>query len=216
MPNPRPLPATPEKLGVMLRPAGFQAEDAELVERVQRGDRAARQALFDRHAPQVARVLQRMLGYDQELADLVHDVFVQALRDLDRLREAASFRPWVTSIAVHVARRHIRKKSRWRWITFFGPEEANETPSTATASEDILEATRLTYALLDRMNADERIAFSLRHIEGMELAEIAAASEVSLTTVKRRLRKAEETFAELARKNPVLKGWVEGGTRWGQ
>jgi RNA polymerase sigma-70 factor (ECF subfamily) len=200
----------------MLRPAGFQVEDAELVERVRKSDRAARQMLFDRHAPHVARVLQRVLGQDQDLADLVHDVFVQALRDLERLREVASFRPWITSIAVHVARRHIRKKTRWRWITFFGPEEANETPSATNASEDILEATRLTYALLDRMNTDERLAFSLRYIEGMELAEIAAACDVSLATIKRRLQKAEATFVELARKNPVLQGWVEGGTRWGQ
>src|SRR5690242_7853663 len=96
--------------GNVVRPLAFQPDDATLVAAVRRGDPAARRLLFERHAPHVARVLARLLGPDGELADLVHDVFLMALRDLAHLNEPAALKAWLTSVTVYVARGHIRKK----------------------------------------------------------------------------------------------------------
>ncbi len=75
------------------------------------------------------------------------------------------------------------------------------------------ESLRVTYAVLDRLGVDERIAFALRFIEGLELAEIAAACGVSFNTVRRRLARAEKRFLALAQREPALHEWLEGGTR---
>jgi RNA polymerase sigma-70 factor (ECF subfamily) len=83
-------------------------------------------------------------------------------------------------------------------------------------SNDAGEALRATYAVLEQLAVDERIAFVLRFIEGMELKEGAVACSVSLATFKRRLARAEERFTELARSSPVLRDWLEGGSRWGE
>jgi RNA polymerase sigma-70 factor (ECF subfamily) len=79
----------------------------------------------------------------------------------------------------------------------------------------VRDALRATYAALDALPADERVAFALRFIDGMELTEVAAACETSLATIKRRLARAEDRFEAEARKHPALEAWIDGGTRWG-
>jgi RNA polymerase sigma-70 factor (ECF subfamily) len=208
------MPAVEERANNVVRLAPLVRDDATLVAAARRGEEGARTEIFDRHAHRVARVLARLLGRDGELADLVHDVFVMALRDLDRLTAPAALKGWLTTIAVHTARGHIRRRKRRRWLLFFSPEQIPE-PLAPTADEDTREATRATYAILDAMPANERIAFALRFIEGMELTEVAVACQTSLATIKRRLARAEAEFQEKAREVPVLSSWLEGGSRWG-
>jgi RNA polymerase sigma-70 factor (ECF subfamily) len=208
------MPTATERNNVV-RPAAFQRDDSELVAAAVRGERAAQAQIFDRHASHVTRVLARMLGTEGELADLVHEVFVMALRDLSRLTEPSALKAWLTAIAVNVARGHIRKRTRRRWLRFFAPEDVPDAEAP-TADDETREAARATYAVLDKMDAEERIPFALRFIDGMELTEVAAACGVSLATIKRRLARAEAAFVEGARDRAILEPWLKGGTRWSE
>jgi RNA polymerase sigma-70 factor (ECF subfamily) len=68
--------------------------------------------------------------------------------------------------------------------------------------------------VLGRLPVDDRIAFSLRFIEGLELTEVARACGVSLNTIKRRLDRAERRFVALAAREPSLREWLDQGARW--
>lgn len=181
-----------------------RAGDAALVQATLRGDRHAFGELFDRHGPHVRRVLQRVLGPDQDLADLLQEVFVAALRDLRKLEDADAISGWLVGIAVHLARRRIRTRTRWRWLL---PTAPQDLPEVAVPGPDgaASEQLRASYALLTELPADERIAFCLRFVEGMELTEVAAACDVSLATAKRRLRRAEDAFRAAAAQHPALR-----------
>ena len=72
------------------------------------------------------------------------------------------------------------------------------------------------YRLLARLPADERIAFALRRIDEMELTEVARACHLSLSSIKRRLARAEAHFAALARDVPALADYLQGGSPWVQ
>lgn len=192
----------------------FAGDDAALVDAFRRGDPGARAALYDRYAEHVHRVLYRVLGFDRDLADLHHDVFVRALGSLPRLEDPGALKGWLTMIAVHVARTAITRRRRRSWLWFLPGDELPEVDAGAPSGE-VLDALRATYAVLDTLPPDERIAFALRYIDGMELTETAATCETSLSTIKRRLARASERFAAEARKHPVLESWLEGGTRWG-
>jgi RNA polymerase sigma-70 factor (ECF subfamily) len=207
-----PLPAA--AAGAAGAKIAFEGDDAALVHAFRRGDPGARAALYDRHADHVHRVLYRILGFDRDLADLHHDVFVRALGSLHNLDDPSALKGWLTMIAVHVAHTHITRRRRKSWLWFMPADELPEIPSAA-ASGEVLDALRATYAVLDTLPAEERIAFALRFIDGMELTEVAAACDTSLATIKRRLARAGERFQAGARKQPVLETWLEGGTRWG-
>ncbi len=93
------------------------------------------------------------------------------------------------------------------------PEEVPD-PGRAPADPRARLALARVRRALDKLSADERIAFTLRYFEQLELKEVADAMDVSLSTVKRRLKAAEKRFVELAQKDPHLRDWLERSTRW--
>ncbi|MFO0551889.1 MAG: RNA polymerase sigma factor [Polyangiaceae bacterium] len=197
--------------GKVIEPAVFVASDAELCEAALAGDLQARAKLCERYLQHVTRVLARVLGRDPELADLVHDVLHAALTDLHKLRDASAFRPWITTIAVHHARARIRRRTRFRWLF---REELDESRQPARAApDDALDALDAVYRVLDKLPVDERTAFALRFVDGMELTEVASACEVSLATIKRKLAGAERRFVNLAEREPALETWLLN-SRW--
>jgi|SRR6185503_17000211 len=191
----------------------FFESDSAIVAALKGGQAAGGAALYDRHHGHVRRVLIRLLGPGAHLGDLVQDVFVAAIDSIDRLEQPESLRAWLGSIAVFRARAEIRARARSRWFPLFADDELPEAHARV-ATPEIDEAVRTTYLVLDKLAADERIAFALRFVDGMELVEVADACEVSLATIKRRLARAQAKFTNIARTYPVLHEWLERGQRW--
>ena len=191
-------------------PVPLFTDDAALVDALRERHRSAVAIFYERYAEHVRRVLVRVLGVDGELDDVHHDVFARALASVHQLADPGALRGWITSVAVFTARTHLRARRRRSCLQFFAPEDVPER--SAAGNPEAVEALRATYAVLDELPADERIAFALRRIDGMELTEVASACGVSLATIKRRLARAEQTFHDKARKHPVLHDFLGGGS----
>jgi RNA polymerase sigma-70 factor, ECF subfamily len=189
----------------------FQGDDNKLVEALCNGHPGAAAHLHARFAPQMSRVLFRLLGPDSELEDAVHDTFVQALESIHRLRDPESLGPWLTGVAVFTAKRQMQARARRRWLLFRPPEEIPERATVDPAPEAI-DALRSIYSILRKLPPDERIAVTLRFVEGMTLPEAAAASRLSLSTFKRRLARGEKKFRAMAAHEPALEDWLAEGT----
>jgi RNA polymerase sigma-70 factor (ECF subfamily) len=205
-------PARPE--GVVL-PLGFSGDDRALLEALREHHLGAKAAFFHRHAAYVERVITRVIGFDRELSDIVQDAFVNAISSLHTLKDGGALRPWLAQVATRTARKVLRTRSRRRWLRLFVDQEDEKSAERATSGTDLstLRALAAVYAVLEELPADEHIAFALRFIEGMEIAEVAAACRVSLSTAKRRLQRAERRFVDKAQHRPELGDWL-GGDRW--
>ena len=188
----------------------FFDSDRAVVAAILAGQAAGGAALYDRHHQYVRRVLIRVLGPDADLHDLVQDVFVAAIDSIGRLEDPDALRSWLAGISVHTARVELRRRTRARWFPLFAREELPEVEA-AVSTPEVDEAVRSTYRILAKLSAEERIAFALRFIEGMELVEVAEACEISLATTKRRLARARSKFENSARTYPELAGWLGGG-----
>jgi RNA polymerase sigma-70 factor (ECF subfamily) len=183
-----------------------------LLEGLRAGEPWAKAALFEQYGPQVQRQLRKILGPQSsvELPDLIHDVFVSTLASIHQLRDAFALRSWLQSITVRTAFRVLRQQRTRRWLKLWAPIEATEL-TAESVDADVIDAYQRVYSVLDRMPDAERIVFALRYVDGMELAPIAVACEVSLATVKRRLSKAQQRFAAAARRDEVLRPWLREG-----
>lgn len=177
-------------------------------------DPAATAALFDAHQAWVLKILARVLGVDTELRDLLQDVFVRALRGVHTVRDGRVIQQWLRQIAVCTAMDCLRRRRRRRWLKFVAPEELHE-PEAVPVNSEARQALGAVYRILDAFPVEERLAFTLRFLAGMELTEVAESAACSLATVKRRLSRAEQRFTERARNEPVLSPWLEQGSRWG-
>jgi RNA polymerase sigma-70 factor (ECF subfamily) len=189
--------------------------DAALVDGLRAGQPAAIRVFYERYSQRVLRTLHRLLGSEPELPDAHHEAFERALRSISGLRDAARLEAWLTGVAVFTARSVIQRRVRRRWLRFMAPEKVPEAEAVV-ASNEVSQAVRATSALLEQLAVDDRIAFVLRFVEGMELEEGAEVCKVSLSTFKRRLARAEARFTALAREDSVLADWMEGGSRWGR
>jgi RNA polymerase sigma-70 factor (ECF subfamily) len=194
-------------------PLTFIGDDAALVAALRAGHPGAAAAFYDRYAEHVRLTLRSILGPDEDIPDLLQEVFIRALDRVGNLREVDRLSSWLTTMAVFVARAQIRIRSRRRWLGFFSPERTRP-PQLEQPSSDARRALRELHAILDQMPIDERTAFVLRYLHRITLLEAAEACETSLATFKRRLARAEARFRDAVRARPEFTQWLDEGTRW--
>jgi RNA polymerase sigma-70 factor (ECF subfamily) len=199
--DPKKVAPPPMPRVVPLRADALSA--AALVAGARAGDRASCLELYRRHAADAERMLVRVCGFVPDMADLLHDVFVRVFEGIGSLRKPDSVRSWIMGIAIRRAREHLRARSRTR------PVAELEVAGAGGEQEAALELQRV-YALLQRLDHDDRVAFVLRRIEGMDLAEISEVCEVSLATTKRRIARADAAMEAWVREDPVLRDRLEG------
>jgi RNA polymerase sigma-70 factor (ECF subfamily) len=144
--------------------------------------------VFRTYSAYVARVALRLLGRDDEVDDVVQDSFLAAHRGLKNLRDPAGMRGWLATVTVRVCRRKLRLRRMWSMV---GLEDAGAHLPSREASPEARALLVHLYSLLDRLPADERIAWVLRHVEGEQLEAVARLCGCSLATAKRRIAAAQ-------------------------
>jgi RNA polymerase sigma-70 factor (ECF subfamily) len=153
--------------------------------------------LFRDLAPYVAAVGLRLLGRHDEVDDLVQDVFLAAYRARAKLRTRHEAKKWLTVVAVRKARRRLRFRRLFVWLGLDDHEPEQLTAGGVSPEDEAFLAQ--VYALLDRLPVAVRLAWTLRHVQGEELAAIAELLGCSLATVKRRIAAADESIAKEVR-----------------
>jgi RNA polymerase sigma-70 factor (ECF subfamily) len=197
-------------------PLGFAGDETALVEALRADHPGAKAAFFQRYVRYVERIITHVVGIDSELADILQEVFINALASIHSLQDPSALQPWLRRVATHTARKVLRGRSRRKWIRRFvdtAEEDRYEPAFSGVALEDRL-AAKAVFTILAELPTDDRIAFALRFIDGLELTEVADACQVSLTTIKRRLARAERRFVTRAKRYPELAQWMEGVSRW--
>jgi RNA polymerase sigma-70 factor (ECF subfamily) len=192
---------------------GIVGDDYALIAGIRRGEAGAAATLYAQYHRLVERTLVRVLGFDSELADAVQETFIRALGSTRLLRDPKALPSWMIRIAVCTASDLIRRRRRRRLFHVFSePLDVVDAASTITfEAESDIETRRALVAaqgVLNGLPLAERIAFSLRRLEGLDLKDVAHACGCSLATIKRRLARAEERFLFRAQKEPALKNWL--------
>lgn len=158
------------------------------------GDRAALGALYDRFAPGMLAVAQRVLGSPREAEDLVHDVFLEAwhrARHYDRTR--GSVQTWLMLRLRSRALDRVRATQRRQRLAKDSSaldEAIGGHDITQEQSSDRARETQQLHGMLAELKLEQRQVLELAYFEGMQLSEIAARLTVPLGTVKSRMSRA--------------------------
>lgn len=148
------------------------------------------ETLYREESRYVAHLALKVLGRDEEVDDVVQDVFVAAAKAIARLTEPHALHAWLGTVAIRVARRRLQAR---RLLSLFGLDpqpDYGELASLDAGPEERAQLRRL-YSALDELPAKDRIAWTLRHVEGEQLEEVARLCQCSLATAKRRIAAAE-------------------------
>ena len=198
----------------MLLPLPFVGDKAAFLQALVDGHPGAVAAFYDEHSGYVLRTLRSILGADEDLPDLLQEVFLRGLRGIGKLRDVERTRSWLGTIAVFVATLQLRLRGRRARLRVLSPEHTRPT-HCEQPSLDARRALQEVYEVLDRIPTKERMAFTLRHVERMRLGDAAVVCQTSLSTFKRRLVLAEKRFLKAVRNRPVIEDWLQAGTRLG-
>ena len=165
-------------------PDPTEGGDAELVAAIAGGDRKALAALYQRFAPSLMAVGQRILCERREAEDLLHDVFLEVWRQAAQFDPArGTVRAWL------LMRMRSRSLDRRKSAGFSRVVSLEEQRDEARASgDDTLAPDRnaVRKALAD-LPEEQRLVLELGYFEGLSSTEIATRLSVPVGTVKSRV-----------------------------
>ena len=182
-----PSAASPGKL------AADGREDPLLAERFAQGDRAAFAEIVAAYQGRVGRLVQRLLGWQEDADDVVQEVFLRAWKSARRFRGESSLATWLTRIAVNACRKDRRR--RLGRLRLFGAAAARasssplQRPERGDLDPDTFERVRRA---VRKLPARYREIVVLRYLEEMPAEKVAQVLGVSRGAVDTRLHRARE------------------------
>src|SRR3954464_13643192 len=199
--------------GTSIRESRRTQDDAAVVSAFLGGEERAFQELVERYQPRLLIFIYRTIGDREKAEDLVQEVFIRVYRHIHRFDRSKKFSTWVYTIASNLAKNELRNRSRNPLVLFqtiksnWEDEERPLQFEDTTARPDDLYRKRHLRELVDEATAKlpehHRQVFVLRELEGKSYEEIAEITDCNLGTVKSRLNRARNSFAE------IIAPWLE-------
>jgi len=130
------------------------------------------------------------------------------------MRDANALRAFLIAVAVRLVTVELRRRRVRRWVTL---SPTDQMPDSSVLPKDFagLETLRGLYRILARMPHRRRLAFVLRNVQGLEITEVAKALDVSESTAKREISRANEVIRIRSHGEPALWQYLqslEGGS----
>lgn len=173
--------------------------DEQLIFKFQEEDIEAFNEIVFRYKDRLVNFLFRYTGNRDDSEDLAQDTFLKLYRSKHLYREIAKFSTWFYTIAINIAKTHLRKKSRKKAISLssFDPENEKDFELTANVlgPDESANASTESYYIqkaIDSLDENFREVIVLRDIQDFEYEEIAQITGLPLGTVKSRINRGRE------------------------
>jgi len=173
--------------------------DREWIREALEGDEEAFAQLVRRHSGGLHRAVARILADDAEAWDVVQMAFLKAWQRLDRYDPRYSFTTWIYRIGTNLAIDLIRSRSSRQRAHKAGTEHRLRlvgAGESAGLRADGHEADGILRQIVEVLTPQQRSAFVLREMEGMETAEVAEVLGCSPTTVRNHIFQARKALRE--------------------
>ena len=181
-----------------------ETSDAELIAAVTGGDAAAFGAIVRRYEGVVAATVIGMLGPGDEADEAGQETMIKLYRSLDRFKEEAELKTYLTRIAMNTALDALRRRQR-NLKRFFTPStDEEESWEEQIPSDDDhgreYENRQLVQYALSGLKPEFRSVAVLRLMQGYSVDEVAAILDIAPGTVLSRLSRAKKQLAEMLHK----------------
>jgi RNA polymerase sigma-70 factor (ECF subfamily) len=164
--------------------------DAELVLATRRGDQRAFAELVRRYRDRHARFVTRMLGDSDDAEDVLQSAFLRAFRHIGRCDEPARFGPWLHRIVLNECRTFATRRGHRELRLVREPLLLEQLEARVAEQDHGLRAT--VEQALATLPVDQREAFLMKHVEGLEYEEMAEVTGAGVSALKMRVKRAIE------------------------
>jgi len=184
-----------------------ELDDTALVNAYLTGESRSFDVLVERYQTRLLNFVYRIVGDRERAEDLVQEVFIRVHRHLGRFDRSKKFSTWIYTIASNLGKNELRNRSRNPLVLFtsitqgWDDEERPLEFEDPTARPDDQFRKRHVKELVEqtvsRLPKHHKEVFVLREIDRRSYEEIAEITHCNLGTVKSRLNRARNSFAEI-------------------
>ena len=187
-----------------------RADDWQLVQRVQGGDKTAFDVLVLKYQHKIVKLVMRYVQDPSESLDVAQEAFIKAYKALPNFRGESAFYTWLYRIAINTAKNYLVARKRRPLDYDVDLQDPTQyemqarvsdiaTPEGHALGEEVRE---VVAEAVEKLPEDLRMAIVLREIEGMSYEEIAQAMDCPVGTVRSRIFRAREAID--SRLRPLL------------
>lgn len=179
--------------------------DFQLIEEVQRGQRASFSELVKRHQRGLLRLSMRFMKDLDCAQDVVQEAFIKAYEKLSLFEGRSSFKSWLYQIAVNTAKNKLRENRHQ-----FSDIEDVSIGIEATAEKNLVHQAvgEILQREVDQLPFKQKTALVLRVYEDLSFAEIAQIMECPYDTAKANYRHALMKLKETFENKTELRSWT--------
>ena len=175
--------------------------DLSLVRCAQSGESRAFDRLVLKYRARVVELSMRYTRNSADAEDATQETFLKAYRGLRHFRCESAFYTWLYRIASNCARNLLKTRRRDllnKTVEFSDHRNAGRHPThlreLATPEELALTADirGMVNTALDGLSEEQRMAITLREIDGLSYRQIASAMSIPIGTVRSRVFRARD------------------------
>lgn len=164
---------------------------AQLVARLQSGDRSTFNEIYKLTSPKAFFVAFEITKNNQDAEDILQESYITALDKISTLDKPESFVGWFHRIVANKAKDSLKKKKP----TLFDCDENDafevipdeDTDFMPEASVDKSELHKIVMSVLDELSEEKRACVLMYYFEECSVNDIAETLDVPVSTVKNRL-----------------------------
>lgn len=181
----------------------MEPSDTELIAAVRKGDVQQFETLIARYQPRVFATARRYARREDEVQDIVQEVFIKAFQKLDSFRAEAPFEHWLMRMTVRTCYDFLRSHQRNREmnVTDLSDPEVDWLDRFAASPEDNSKNTDAARALIERvmsqLTPDARLIITLLELEDRSVKEISQLTGWSIPLVKVRAFRARAQMKKI-------------------
>ena len=175
--------------------ASNDTPDAQLMVRLQNGDTAAFDALYQRYGARLYAYFWRALAQDKEKAqDFTQQLFLQVIENQQRYDATRKFSTWLFTLAANLVKNEYRRMER---LQRNQKKFVHSRPTVYSQTQNLDQPywNEQLQKALQQLSPDHRQCFLLRHQEDKRIPEISAILGIPAGTVKSRLYYATRYLA---------------------
>ncbi len=167
----------------------------EIIDRILKGEKALYEIIVRRYNPCLYKVGRAYNYNHDDTQDLMQDTYIDAYKNLSKYEGRADFKTWIIRIMLNNCYRKKEKSSFKNEIMKESSEHSQPAVTRRSNDTDKIyqnrELGRVIETALEKIPLDYRLFFTMRNINGLNVAETAAVLNISEANVKVRLNRAK-------------------------
>ncbi|MBR1884113.1 MAG: sigma-70 family RNA polymerase sigma factor [Clostridia bacterium] len=165
----------------------------ELVEKAKNGDKEAFIRCINAINKKMYYIAKSKLKYEEDIKEVIQETILECYKSIKKLKDISKFEKWVIKLLINNCNDYYRRKKNVSFTEY--SEEVLETNNAEGEIFNVNSKIDFSY-LINMLNSEDRLIFTLYYSSGYSTAEIAKIININENTIKSRLKRCRERIGK--------------------